>query len=101
MKKTQAAALVRVAETLCRTAPVAPVLVDKGNGTKWPRWAERGGPMIRLQKVLEYTGQSKSGLYRRLAQQAFPEPVRLGPKSVFFYLREVEAWTARVGKEAA
>ena len=38
------------------------------------------------------TGLSRSPLYRRLATGEFPEPVRIGPKSIRWREDDVERW---------
>src|SRR5262245_967661 len=49
---------------------------------------------IRLPHVIESTGLSRSGIYRKIAAAEFPRPVRLGPKSVAWIESEVQEWMA-------
>ena len=39
-------------------------------------------------------GINRSGIYRAMREGRFPEPLRVGPKSVRWRLSEVEAWIA-------
>ena len=40
------------------------------------------------------TGLGRSALYRAMREGRFPEPLRVGPKSVRWLLSEVEQWIA-------
>jgi prophage regulatory protein len=59
--------------------------------------------------VVEATGESRSTIYKRIADGEFPKPVRLGTKSIGFVEDEVKAYNdARIaardghgGKHAA
>lgn len=48
--------------------------------------------LIRLPKVLELTGLSRSEIYRRMALGQFPQKVPLGLRAVAWDKREVSAW---------
>lgn len=56
--------------------------------------------LIRLSRVLELTGLSRSSVYSRIQaasayfDPSFPKPVKLSPngRSVAWYLAEIEAW---------
>ena len=47
---------------------------------------------LRLQAVIRVTGLSRSTLYRLIADEKFPRPVRLGPRAVAWRRADVEAW---------
>lgn len=51
-----------------------------------------GSRLLRLREVLEITGLCKSQLYRLLAAEQFPKPVRVGPRTVRWTLESVLAW---------
>ncbi|MDR3478578.1 MAG: AlpA family phage regulatory protein [Gammaproteobacteria bacterium] len=44
---------------------------------------------IRLPKVLEITGASRSWLYQEIAANRFPQPVLLGKRSVIWVEQEI------------
>jgi prophage regulatory protein len=48
---------------------------------------------LRLQAVVRVTGLSGSTLYRLIADEQFPRPVRLGPRAVAWRRTDVEAWS--------
>jgi len=50
--------------------------------------------IIRLPQVIARTGLSRSSIYAKIAIGQFPEPVRLGSRSVGWLEREVAAWAA-------
>lgn len=47
---------------------------------------------LRLQAVIRVTGLSRSTLYRLIADEQFPRPVRLGPRAVAWRHADIEAW---------
>jgi prophage regulatory protein len=47
---------------------------------------------MRLPQVVEATGESRSTIYKRIAEGEFPKPVRLGAKSIGFVEDEVKAY---------
>jgi prophage regulatory protein len=51
--------------------------------------------ILRLPKVKERTGQSRSTIYAAVAQGTFPAPVPLGPRAVGWVEEEVEDWIRR------
>lgn len=51
-----------------------------------------GTTIIRLRRVMERTGLSRSSIYARIAEERFPAPVRLGARAVGWVEGEVEAW---------
>ncbi len=48
--------------------------------------------ILRLPAVKRSTGLSRSTIYLRVAQGTFPQPVRLGGRSVGWLEHEVEEW---------
>lgn len=51
---------------------------------------------LRLPEVRAKTGLSRSEIYRRIANQTFPEPVKIGRRSSAWASNEVEQWIAAV-----
>lgn len=49
---------------------------------------------LRLPKVKELTGLSKSSLYELIRGNSFPAPVQLGPRAVAWVSSEVRQWAA-------
>lgn len=48
--------------------------------------------LLRLPKVIEITGLSKSGIYLQLRKGNFPSPVKLTGRSKAWKQSDVEAW---------
>jgi prophage regulatory protein len=48
---------------------------------------------LRLPSVIRVTGLGRSTIYRLMAEQKFPCPVRLGPRAVAWRRSEIEAWS--------
>ena len=48
--------------------------------------------ILRFQQVRARTGLSRSTIYRRLAEGAFPDPVQLGARAVGWIESEVDEW---------
>ena len=51
--------------------------------------------ILRLPKVLDRTGLSRSTVYQRVTEGRFPRPVSLGTRAVGWIETEVEEWIAR------
>ena len=49
--------------------------------------------LLRLRAVMHVTGLSRSTLYRLIADEQFPRPVRLGPRAVAWRRSDVDAWS--------
>jgi len=49
--------------------------------------------LLRLPAVMHVTGLRRSTLYRLIADEQFPRPVRLGPRAVAWRRSDVEAWS--------
>lgn len=47
---------------------------------------------IRLAKVMDKTGLSRSTIYARIAVGEFPKPVSLGGRAVAWVEQEIDAW---------
>ena len=64
-------------------------------GPVWqsPAAGEMAVVFLRLQAVVRVTGLSRSTLYRLIADEQFPRPVRLGPRAVAWRRTDVEAWS--------
>ena|SRR5256885_863458 len=52
----------------------------------------RAGSLIRLGDVCRFLGISKSTVYKKLSESSFPEPARLGPRTVRWRVDDIEAW---------
>jgi prophage regulatory protein len=48
--------------------------------------------MIRLNELKEHLNVSKSTLYRLRKTSDFPKPVSIGPRAIFFFVEDVDAW---------
>ncbi len=60
--------------------------------------------LLRIRQVVETTGLSRSAIYRQIASQTFPRPVKIAPKSVAWVEGEVQDWMehlARDGEQAS
>ncbi|MEO1767971.1 helix-turn-helix transcriptional regulator [Thiobacter aerophilum] len=50
--------------------------------------------LLRLPKVIDATGYSKSRIYALIKEGAFPAPLKLGDRAVGWRESEIEAWIA-------
>ncbi len=50
------------------------------------------GRIVRLPEVRKLTGLSRSGLYRRMKEDAFPRAIGLGGRSVGWLEAEIADW---------
>ena len=48
--------------------------------------------LLRFPEVIARVGLSRSGIYARMAANAFPRAVSLGPNSVGFVEEEIDSW---------
>lgn len=48
--------------------------------------------LLRLPAVKSRTGLSRSTIYKRIADGAFPKPVSLGPRAVGWLKTEIDDW---------
>lgn len=47
---------------------------------------------IRITKVMDKTGLSRSTIYARIATGGFPKPISLGGRAVAWVEQEIDAW---------
>ena len=52
----------------------------------------RAGSLIRLADVCELLGISRSTVYVRRSAKTFPQPVKVGPRTVRWRIDDIEAW---------
>ncbi len=48
--------------------------------------------LIRLPKVMDYTGLARSTIYKYIAEGTFPKPVSLGSRAAAWVESEVQEW---------
>jgi prophage regulatory protein len=48
--------------------------------------------ILRLNKVLDRTGLSRSTLYRKIERRTFPKPVRISERCVGWREGDIEGW---------
>ena len=48
--------------------------------------------LIRLTKVMDYTGLARSTIYKYIAEGTFPRPVSLGSRAAAWVESEVQEW---------
>lgn len=48
---------------------------------------------LRMHAVVRITGLGRSTIYRLMANQRFPYPVRLGPRAVAWRRTEIDEWS--------
>jgi prophage regulatory protein len=48
--------------------------------------------ILRLKKVKDRTGLSRSTIYLRIQEGTFPKPINLGARAVGWIEHEIEAW---------
>lgn len=48
---------------------------------------------LRMPTVMRMTGLGRSTIYRLIADQRFPRPVRLGPRAVAWRRADLERWS--------
>ncbi|MDC9597908.1 helix-turn-helix transcriptional regulator [Xenorhabdus anantnagensis] len=51
--------------------------------------------LIRLPEVQRRTGYSKAWIYKLISDGAFPQQVKIGPRSVAFIEAEIDNWIAQ------
>lgn len=49
---------------------------------------------LRLSAVIEHTGLSRSSIYRLVAANAFPPPVKLGPRAIAWRRTDIDGWSS-------
>lgn len=50
--------------------------------------------LIRMSETLARSGFSKAWIYKLIAQNRFPKPVKIGSRSIAFVESEIDAWIA-------
>jgi prophage regulatory protein len=50
------------------------------------------GPLMRLPSVQAHTGLSKSEIYRRIKDETFPKPLKLGARAVAWPSVAIDTW---------
>ena len=63
-----------------------------GSGLRMPIEGNVTVMFLRIQAVIHITGLSRSTLYRLIADDSFPRPVRLGPRAVAWRRSDIDAW---------
>ncbi|MED8279837.1 AlpA family phage regulatory protein [Escherichia coli] len=48
--------------------------------------------LIRFPKVIEMTGKSRTRIYADIRSEAFPKPIRIGPRSIAWVEQEIIDW---------
>jgi prophage regulatory protein len=48
--------------------------------------------VLRLKKLMEVSGLSRSTIYDLIKNGTFPKPLKLGPRAVGWLQSDVEAW---------
>ena len=48
---------------------------------------------LRMRTVIRLTGLGRSTIYRLIADQKFPRPVRLGPRAVAWRRSDLDLWS--------
>lgn len=48
--------------------------------------------ILRRKEVERLTGRSRTAIYLEIRTGAFPSPVRLGPRAVGWYERDIQEW---------
>lgn len=67
--------------------------MDKSEETKTRRGSDIQPEFWRLPEVLAFTGfKSRSHLYMLAKAGRFPKPLEIGPNSIAWRRREIEAW---------
>jgi|SRR5450830_1864351 len=56
--------------------------------------------VIRIDKVIDKVGLSRSTIYNLIKEGKFPQRVRLGARAMGFYEHEIDAWMLQLGRGA-
>lgn len=51
-------------------------------------------PLMSMQKVQTATTYSRPSIYRLIAEEGFPRPIKLGGNKIAFFADEIAAWIA-------
>jgi len=48
--------------------------------------------LIRIKEVMNRTGLARSTIYKYISEERFPQPTKLGPRTVAWVESEIENW---------
>jgi prophage regulatory protein len=48
--------------------------------------------LYRMNELIAVVGRCRAAIYRDVRNQMFPKPIRLGPNSVAWLVKEVDGW---------
>ena len=48
--------------------------------------------VVRMSRLVEMIGLSRSTVWKLLSEGKFPNPIRLGPRSIGWRIKDVEDW---------
>jgi|AntRauTorcE11898_2_1112593.scaffolds.fasta_scaffold41705_1 prophage regulatory protein len=48
--------------------------------------------LIRIKEVMDRTGLARSTIYKYISEEKFPQPTKLGPRTVAWVESEIENW---------
>lgn len=52
----------------------------------------RNKRLIRISEVIDKTGYCRAWIYRLIKNNEFPEPIKIGPRSIAFVEKEIDEW---------
>jgi prophage regulatory protein len=58
-----------------------------------PQVESAGPPFLRMPTVMRMTGLGRSTIYRMVAENKFPRPVRLGARAVAWRRADLDRWS--------
>jgi prophage regulatory protein len=79
---------------------VAPKIASNDNAAQTPNPLKSGATLLRLADVMLVTSIGSSTIYRKIAANQFPRPVRLGPGSVRWLASDVSEWVGGLERTA-
>jgi prophage regulatory protein len=56
--------------------------------------------LIRMKEVMKITGLGRTSIYRKMKEGTFPEPLRLGVRTVAWRSEDLNAWIAALPTRA-
>ena len=57
-------------------------------------YTRTGDRLLRLSEVIALTRYSRSSIYRKMRDESFPKPLKMGDRAVRWRESEVTAWVA-------
>jgi prophage regulatory protein len=48
--------------------------------------------VVRMSRLVDMIGLSRSTIWKLLSEDKFPTPIRLGPRSIGWRIKDVEEW---------